>query len=157
MSGRVYMLTVPGVPVPKGRPCVYKGVGVTPKKTRDAESRIQALWAAQYPDMQPLTGGVHVSLDFYLPDRRTRDWDNLAKLVTDALNGLAYEDDRQIVSAVVTKWLPSLLVPGRGNRPRRRKTGDPLTTRGGIPYDPHTLIRLIRVDDLEETCSDPDF
>lgn len=149
------MLTVPGAPIPKARPRVYAGRGVTPKRTREAEDRIRALWAAQYPSMQPLTGDVHVGLDFYLPDRRARDWDNLAKLVTDALNGLAYEDDRQIVSAIVIKWLPSLLVPGRDNKPRKRRAGDPLTTDSGNPYDPHTLIRLIQVDEPEET--DPDF
>lgn len=148
MAGRIYMLTVPGVPVPKGRPRVFNGRGVTPRRTREAEERIRGLWAAQYPSMQPLTGDVHVSLDFYLPDRRARDWDNLSKLVTDALNGLAYEDDRQIVSAVVTKWLPSLLAPGGDGRLRKRKSGDPLTTGSGNPYDPHTLIRLMQVDSL---------
>ena len=31
------------------------------------------------------------------------DWDNIGKIVTDALNGLAYEDDKQIVDAHVIK------------------------------------------------------
>ena len=31
------------------------------------------------------------------------DWDNIGKIITDALNGLAYEDDKQIVDGRVIK------------------------------------------------------
>ena len=44
--------------------------------------------------------------------RRGRDWDNLAKLFTDALNGVAYEDDRQIIDANVHVRRPDKLVLG---------------------------------------------
>ena len=150
MASRIYMLSVPGEPVPKGRPRVYNGHGITPKRTLEAENNIRRKWVSQFPGMQPLTGDIHISIDFYMPDRHVKDWDNLAKLVTDALNGIAYADDRQIVTAIVTKWLPSLFVPGKNNRPRRRKTGDPLSTGEGAPYAPHTLIRLYQVRDRDE-------
>lgn len=32
------------------------------------------------------------------------DWDNLGKLVSDALNGIAYDDDKSVVEAVVRKY-----------------------------------------------------
>lgn len=32
------------------------------------------------------------------------DWDNLGKLVSDALNGVAYHDDKQVVDASVRKF-----------------------------------------------------
>lgn len=32
------------------------------------------------------------------------DWDNIGKLVADALNGIAYEDDKCIVAAQVRKF-----------------------------------------------------
>lgn len=32
------------------------------------------------------------------------DWDNLGKLVSDALNGVAYDDDKYVVDAVVRKF-----------------------------------------------------
>lgn len=32
------------------------------------------------------------------------DWDNIGKIVTDALNGVAYHDDAQIVDAQVRKF-----------------------------------------------------
>ncbi len=31
------------------------------------------------------------------------DWDNIGKIVSDALNGVAYEDDKSIISAAVYK------------------------------------------------------
>ena len=32
------------------------------------------------------------------------DWDNIGKLVSDALNGIAYKDDKYVVDAVVRKF-----------------------------------------------------
>nr|DAG40359.1 MAG TPA: Endodeoxyribonuclease RusA [Caudoviricetes sp.] len=32
------------------------------------------------------------------------DWDNLGKLVSDALNGIAYDDDKSVVDASVRKY-----------------------------------------------------
>jgi hypothetical protein len=49
----------------------------------------------------PLAGPVQVALWFYVPDKRRRDWDNMAKAITDALNGHAYADDSQIARAYV--------------------------------------------------------
>lgn len=34
----------------------------------------------------------------------TPDHDNVAKLISDALNGIAYRDDAQITSCLVSKW-----------------------------------------------------
>lgn len=79
---------------------------------------------------------MHVA--FYMQDRRRVDYDNLAKLVTDALNGVAYVDDSQIVESIIYKVLPSTLVEGRGGV-RQRRSGDPLDC------EPHTEIRLEKV------------
>ena len=32
------------------------------------------------------------------------DWDNIGKIITDALNEVAYHDDAQIVEAIVEKY-----------------------------------------------------
>lgn len=53
-------------------------------------------WLCAALGIQPLTGNVCVSLDFYRPAKRG-DLDNLLKVVFDSLNGWAYEDDKQIV------------------------------------------------------------
>lgn len=64
--------------------------------------RVEALSAMKtHP---PLTGGVWVTLEFYMPTRRRVDVDNLSKAVLDALKGVVYEDDRQIVRLVVNKY-----------------------------------------------------
>ena len=135
-------LTIPGDPVSKGRPRVYHGHGITPAKTKRAENHVYSEFRAQYPDFHPYPGPVIIRLTFWLATRQVRDWDNLAKLTTDALNGVAWVDDRQIIYSGVNKRLPDLWVVGeRGVR--KRKTGDPLTWKGHH-YNPHTdlIIRF---------------
>jgi len=94
-------LTVDGCPVPKGRPRFAGRVAFTPGKTRAAERtlKLEALAAG----WRPLDGPLAVSLSFYLPDHRRVDLDNLGKLVCDALNGIAWRDDSQIVTLELRK------------------------------------------------------
>lgn len=40
---------------------------------------------------------------YILPDKKP-DWDNIAKNICDALNGVAYPDDRAIIKGVVEKY-----------------------------------------------------
>lgn len=47
-------------------------------------------------DLRPLTGPVAVFVDVYRP-RRRGDLDNILKATLDALNGVAYRDDEQVV------------------------------------------------------------
>lgn len=68
----------------------------TPKATRDAEKRIRAAFKTLYPGFEPLGGRLVVDVRFYRQTARRVDLDNLVKLITDALNGLAYVDDEQI-------------------------------------------------------------
>ena len=115
--------------VGKQRPRMTKGGHVyTPKETEDAEKLIRGEWLKQH-------GTKHASHDgpVYL-DVTTRrelaksnpkrnagksdtgkpDFDNVLKLVCDALNGITYQDDKQIVCSNVLK-LPRL-PHGEGNR-----------------------------------------
>ena len=86
-----------------------------------------------YPALLPSKRDIGMCLDFYLPSYKRMDWDNLGKLVSDALNGVAYIDDSQIQGCVVRKHYPDAKVPGlRGMRNRR--SGDPLTY-DGEPHD----------------------
>ncbi|MCI1643146.1 MAG: RusA family crossover junction endodeoxyribonuclease [Bifidobacterium crudilactis] len=135
-----FMLIVPGDPQPKQRPKVYRGVGVTPKRTKDAQQAILRMFTTKYPDSPPISGEVAIRLEFWMASRHIKDWDNLEKLVTDALNKSAFLDDSQITRSVVDKYLPDQLMPGKHGM-RKRKTGDPLT-HNGDPYQPHTLIYI---------------
>lgn len=116
--------TVPGLPIAKGRPrFTTRGkfaVAYTPQKTKDAEKSI-ADYAKYFMGFaKPLHGPLALDLIFYMPipksvsktNRRRLngsyhvskpDADNLAKLVSDALNGICYLDDSQISKLTITK------------------------------------------------------
>ena len=141
---RHYELTVPGTPEIKARPRVTKHGTFTPKKTIEAEKRIAAVFLKKYPVTTLITGPVEMIVDFWMADYARKDVDNLGKLVMDALNQIAYQDDSQVVAILARKHLHDLLMPGK-HGPRRYKSGDPLTF-NGEPYDPHTTIQIVEVE-----------
>lgn len=89
--------TLAGQPLPKGRPRSGKGRIFTPKATSDEEKRIVATFRADHPLWEPTIEDLRVEIDCFRKDFVSADVDNLAKLVTDALNGVLYADDKQIV------------------------------------------------------------
>ena len=120
-------LTIPGEPCGKGRPKFCK-VGkfaraYTPAKTVNHEATIKQLFAVHYPDFTPLDGPLSMAVIAYMsipasasaklraamlacrvwPTKKP-DADNIFKLVADALSGLAYGDDKQIVTAQLHKF-----------------------------------------------------
>lgn len=101
--GRV-QFRVDGEPMSKARARVTRHGAYTPIRTRQAEDAVRAAFLAAYPG-RTHDSGVNswaVALVFDRSTRVRRDWDNLAKLVTDALNGLVWADDSQIIQACVT-------------------------------------------------------
>lgn len=97
-----YRFTVPGLPVPKGRPRVGRTGTYTPARTKAHEKLI---WSyALKAGVRCLTGAVTVWCEFHVPDPNKADADNLAKSVLDALNGTAYLDDRQVHELNVRKY-----------------------------------------------------
>ncbi len=115
-------LIVPGEPVAKGRPRVTKWGTYTPEKTKNYETLVKELYFVEHG--QTLLEGqlkIEVGAYFRIPKSTSKkkkeqmirgiirpvkrpDWDNVGKIVTDALNGIAYDDDSQIVSATVEKY-----------------------------------------------------
>lgn len=98
-----------GVPRSKGRPRLgRRGRVFTPIATHEAETRIADQWReANGPHF---TGAIAVEIDLHpkettitiseseYPESRLRgDIDNYIKLIMDALNGVAWDDDRQVV------------------------------------------------------------
>jgi Holliday junction resolvase RusA-like endonuclease len=111
--------TIHGEATAKGRPKFSTRGGFarayTPKKTQDAEYNFQAQ-AVQYKPSSPLTGPLVLTLKFYrakgIPSTKKGlesalrgdirpikkpDIDNLSKLVMDAMNGIFWKDDAQVV------------------------------------------------------------
>jgi Holliday junction resolvase RusA-like endonuclease len=101
---------VPGDPVPKARARTVRKGGrtwsFTPKRVAAWERTIREEAAKHFNE--PMEGPVMISLIFHMarPGSRrkevyvstTPDLDNLEKAVLDALNGVAYEDDRFVVA-----------------------------------------------------------
>lgn len=99
----------------KPRPKVNRNGRVwTPKKFTKYESLIAAMY--RETGCEPFCGPVMVKVDTYraLPksrpkkviteaDRYKPDADNILKIVLDALNGVAYQDDSQVVMVQMTK------------------------------------------------------
>jgi Holliday junction resolvase RusA-like endonuclease len=90
-----------------------KHLTFTPKATRDAESGLARQWVGH-----PMEGPISVHLDMYddrvqvavgttaqpeSPKLRRGDIDNYTKLILDALNNVAWVDDRQIATLLVRK------------------------------------------------------
>lgn len=98
IAGKPFIeFVIPGEPQVKARPRVTRtGHAYTPKNTVDGEKTVQAVFDEL--GIEPFDKPVVVELEFYLGTKRRKDVDNLAKLVTDALNKRAYTDDHLIHS-----------------------------------------------------------
>jgi Holliday junction resolvase RusA-like endonuclease len=129
-------ITMSGEPVPKGRPrFARRGSKVqvyTPSKTAAFESALA--WAGKIvmKNKAPLSGPLRVRVQawFHMPKHFKRDeraaaiagivrpthkfdWDNVGKIVGDALNGVTWTDDAQIVDGQVIKFYgeePGMLI-----------------------------------------------
>lgn len=99
----MYRINVPGRPVPKGRPRLgvhgKKAYIYTPPATREYEKLVG--WVAKSVGCQPVEGPVSVSLNVYA--RGKLDADNIAKSILDGLNGIAYQDDDQVIELHIWK------------------------------------------------------
>lgn len=117
--------TIMGDPVGQGRPRFARRRGYVqtydPPKSREYKARIAQSFQRAYMG-DPLAKPIRLTIKAYFSvprsysKSRTRacleglekpakkpDFDNIAKGVCDALNGLAYQDDKQIVQASVYK------------------------------------------------------
>ena len=105
MNTRRILLEIPGPPVPKERPRKGRyGNFYTPEKTRDYEKTIRLAFILKYPRHESWAGPVSMVVMAYVKTPTDRpDGSNILKLVEDALNGLAYRDDAQIIDARILK------------------------------------------------------
>lgn len=117
--------TIPGEPFGKQRPrhSRVSGTTYTPRETKQHEALIRQEYIRQsgyrFPAGAPLRVYIeaHMSIPksvsnarrnailtgFVRPTKKP-DWDNIGKLVCDALNGVAYNDDKCICEASVAKY-----------------------------------------------------
>lgn len=116
--------TIPGDPKGKGRHRTTRdGRSYTPRETVVYENLVKAMYyqscgQARFGD-EPLD--MRVVAYYRIPESASKkkreamingeirpqikpDWDNVGKIVSDALNGIAYRDDKQIVDAQTRKF-----------------------------------------------------
>lgn len=97
---------VPSNPIPKARPRTGKGHAYTPKRTKKYELLVKQ-WAStaiaeQGYTMPSKDTPLLLVIHFYREDKRGADLDNLQKAIWDALNKLAYPDDKQVEAVIAT-------------------------------------------------------
>lgn len=119
-------LLILGNPIGKGRPRVTTRGGFarayTPRRTADYESEVVHSYNSQIPSKYQLEGPIQADIKAYfkIPNANKKethkmianitkhthkpDIDNIEKSVLDALNGLAYADDSQIVKLTAEKF-----------------------------------------------------
>lgn len=115
-------LIIPGKPVGKARPKIntHTHTAYTPTKTANYENFVKMCFINKYPNLKPLETNLKVKIEafFEIPTSYSKkkkneliwepyphkpDIDNIAKIILDALNGIAYIDDIQIVQLEVEK------------------------------------------------------
>lgn len=92
-----------GEPKPKGRPRFSGGHAYTDAKTKAAETAVVDAFDLACPLWEPSIETLRVQIDFHRKGHRAADVDNLAKTVLDALNGVAFVDDKQISQLVLNR------------------------------------------------------
>lgn len=62
-------------------------------------------WQAksQYMGKQPILGPLWLAINLFMGTKRRCDWDNFHKISMDALSGIIWADDHQIMTAIVRK------------------------------------------------------
>ena len=97
--------TIPGKPIPKARARVTRrGWAYTPKRTMQGENLVKMIGLARRAasKLSISEGSFRLQVICYGANPLA-DWDNLGKLISDALNGVFWKDDRQVIDARVMK------------------------------------------------------
>ena len=112
-----------GQPIAKQRPRVTRaGIAYTPSKTVNYEAVVRYTYQSKYPSQEQISGRIEANITAVFPipksyskkktaelieghcnyDKKP-DCDNLAKIILDSLNGIAYADDSQVTVLRVVK------------------------------------------------------
>ena len=96
-----------GEPLPQSRPRFSKGRAY--EEARIKQYKQEIAWAgrmamgAYVPLSCELKAEIYIYRKWSATSRRFGDWDNHAKAILDALNGVCYIDDSQIIEAHIHK------------------------------------------------------
>ncbi|GAA0081344.1 RusA family crossover junction endodeoxyribonuclease [Clostridium sp. CTA-6] len=117
-------IVIDGKPMGKQRPRFNSKTGhtYTPDKTVNYENWVKLCWQEQ-TKREKLTGAIKADIKVFYPipkatnkkkkiemlcgvirPTKKPDVDNIAKIILDSLNGLAYDDDKQVITCYISKW-----------------------------------------------------
>lgn len=120
----IYEFEVPGDIVGKGRPRMNTRTGkaYTPTSTKNYEYGVRQCFVLNYPHFKIFQGRVSVTITAYfdvpkstsnkkakemlegnISPTKKPDIDNIVKIILDALNKFAFQDDTQVTKLVVEK------------------------------------------------------
>ncbi len=120
----LYEFEVPGKIIGKGRPRVntLTAIAYTPAKTKEYEELVKQYFIIKYRGAEPLTQRISITIKAYISIPKTAsktqasemlnnnisptkkpDIDNIAKIILDALNKIAFCDDNQITKLNIEK------------------------------------------------------
>lgn len=120
----IYEFEIPGKITGKGRPRVNTttAIAYTPAKTKEYEELVKQYFIIKYRRINPLEGRIKINITAYfsVPKNTSKkqeenmlnnaisptkkpDIDNIAKIILDALNKLAFKDDNQITKLEIEK------------------------------------------------------
>lgn len=88
-------ITIPGQPVPKGRPRTGQGRTYTPERTREYEATVGWSGRQAMRGRRPTTARVAVVIDLY-GETHAGDVDNVAKAILDGLQTIVFKSDAQV-------------------------------------------------------------
>lgn len=92
-------------PHPKGRPRFGNGHAFTDDKTRRYEDAVKAACVAAMNGRAPHPGPVELMALFEQRDARAADVDNLLKACSDAIEGSAFVNDKQVTRLAAARVL----------------------------------------------------
>lgn len=119
-----YEFEIPEKITGKARPRMntYTGKTYTPNSTKNYEYLVKFYFMQKYPKFETLTGRIKIKIIAYfeitkstskkkskemiedkISPTKKPDWDNIGKIISDALNKFAFKDDAQITEALIIK------------------------------------------------------
>ena len=107
VTANVTAIEVLGDVIPAARPRFSGRRCYQPKRNAEYRARVQEAARAAMAGREPMTGEICAAVRVYrkykASARNFGDVDNFLKAIFDALNGICYDDDKQIVRCEIQK------------------------------------------------------
>lgn len=97
-------IVIPGRPVPAVR-MTQSSKFVHKQAQRYLDYKVLVGWVAKnvLKTKVPTSAKASVAIQFYIHKGQTPDIDNLIKAILDGLNGIAWQDDKQVVKVIAER------------------------------------------------------